>query len=169
MTSPAPRAEAVLIVAEYLLACPACSQEMYSPNDTLPLHMAQGALCKGSGTEGADSRGGTQIVEPLTIPDVGALSVSEVLAADTCLSCGGSKPAGNTLCTTCHGFLPFVLKKALPDHIKGYLFSDEHRKVAGHYTKKEFMGVFQQALAALAEVRSAQVAVRNGATSGRSL
>lgn len=147
--------QAVCAPSGTLFACPACSQEMRVPDDELclPLHMALGALCAGSYAPGAPPKFGQEIREPLTIADVGQLSVSEIVSADTCLACGGNKARGQTLCARCHGLLPFPLSQALPTHLKGYLFSDEQKLIAGHYSKKEFKGVFQFALTALFELR----------------
>ena len=138
-----------------VLACPRCGQEMAVPSGetTLPLHMDQGAMCLGAGTLGAPPKFGVQIREPLTIPDVSKLSVSEVLSADTCLSCGGPKSSGQTLCTTCHGFLSFLIQKCLPTHVRGYLYVDEKSEVAG-IDKNQFMEVFQSALTELAQLRA---------------
>ena len=78
-------------VASTLLCCPHCDKEMYSPDDRLPLHMACARLCRGSHSLGEPSKFGEQIKEPLVIADITELAVSEILAADTCLSCGGPK------------------------------------------------------------------------------
>ena len=136
-----------------LLACPSCHQEMLSPDEDLPLHMACGKTCIGSGTPGAPTKFGQQIRSPLTIPDVDQFSVSEILSADSCLSCGGKKTPGEPICRTCHGLLPFLHQKMLPAFMRGYLFADEKLKVDGHYDKKTFMEVFKSALTELAALR----------------
>lgn len=136
-----------------LKACPRCNQEMFCDGDDLPLHMDNGVMCLGSATVGQPSKFGQQIKAPLTIPDVAQLSVSEVLIADTCWSCGSPKTPGQTICRTCYWSLPFLHQRCLPPYIKGYLFSDEHQLVAGHYTKAQFMDVLKSALEALAKLR----------------
>lgn len=141
-------------LSKLLRACPACNQEMSSPDGSLPVHMSRGALCVGSCTLGASPKFGVQIKEPLTIEAVGQLSISEIISADTCLACGGDKQAGQTLCARDHGLLPFLLRHALPTHLKGHLYIDEQELIDGHFTKREFMEVFQTALAKLAAIRS---------------
>ena len=139
-------------------ACPACNQEMVSLDGTLPLHMSLGRLCLGSLSEGQPPKFGPQIVEPLTIPDVAKLSISEIVAAETCLSCGSLKAPGYVICRNCHELLPRLHKKCIPLFMRGYLFADEDRSVRGHYTKEQFMQVFQEALRVLAETRSVAAA-----------
>jgi hypothetical protein len=136
-----------------LLACPSCDQEMLSPDANLPLHMARGRYCIGGGKPGAAPKFGKQIREPLTISDVSQLGVSEILAADTCLSCGGPKTPGQTLCTTDHGLLSFMIQRCLPDRVRNYLYIDEREEVAG-INKQQFMEIFQAALTELAALRS---------------
>jgi hypothetical protein len=137
-----------------VLACPGCDQEMPAPEGCLPLHMSPTrVLCPGSGTPGAPPKFGQQIRAPLTIPDVAQFSVSEILASDACLSCGGPKAPGQPICKTCHGLLPFVHQKSLPDFMRGYLFADDTRKVAGHYDKSTFMEILKSALTELAALR----------------
>lgn len=136
-----------------LLACPNCNQEMFSPDETLPLHMAEARMCIGSGTPGAPPKFGQQICQPLTIADVSKLSASEVLSANSCWSCGQAKVPGQTLCTTDYGLLPFIVQKMLPPRVRGYLYVDEKSEVAG-IDKKQFMEVFQSALTQLAALRS---------------
>jgi len=137
-----------------LLACPCCNQEMQSPDETLPLHMAEGKLCIGGGTPGAPPKFGQQICQPLTPADVSKFSVSEILSANSCWSCGQSKVPGQTLCTTDYGMLPFIVQKMLPPRVRGYLYVDDKSEVAG-IDKKQFMEVFQSALTELAALRSA--------------
>jgi len=138
-----------------LLACPSCNQEMLSPDETLPLHMAEGRLCLGGGTPGEPPKFGQQICQPLTPADVSKFSVSEILSADSCWSCGQSKVPGQTLCTTDYGMLPFIVQKMMPPRVRGYLYVDDKSEVAG-INKKQFMEVFQSALSELAALRSAR-------------
>jgi hypothetical protein len=140
-----------------VLACPRCDQEMAVPSGEvdLPLHMSRARVCLGSCSPGAPPKFGEQIRAPLTIPDVAQFSVSEILSAQDCLSCGRQKLPGQPICKTCHGLLPFAHQKALPAFMRGYLFADDHRKVAGHYDKTTFMEVLKSALDTLAALRSA--------------
>lgn len=139
--------------ANGLLTCPSCDQEMLSPDENLPLHMYFGRLCSGSLTTGAPPKFGQQIRAPLTIPDVDQFSVSEILSAQSCWSCGGQKLPGEPVCKKCHSLLPFLHQKVLPSFMRGYLFADERKKVDGHYDKRQFIEVFKSALAELAALR----------------
>lgn len=146
------------VVSDAVLACVVCDQEMRTDKaGALPLHMAEGRLCLGSCTEGVPSKGGTRIVEPLTIEAVAELSVSEICGADICWSCGGPKTPGQTLCKTDHGLLPYVHQKALPPFVRGYLFSDEKKNIESQYSKNKFMEVLLSALRVLAQMRSERV------------
>jgi hypothetical protein len=138
-----------------VLACNVCDQEMGTVDGIVPLHMKLGKLCQGSYSEGSKPKASSKIIQPpLTIPDVSGLSVSEILCSDTCLSCGNVKAPGQTVCRTCHGMLPFLHQKSLPPWLRGYLFTDEQRIIAGHYTKAQFMEVFKQALETLVDMRA---------------
>jgi len=141
-------------IADAILACAACNQEMVCLDGTLPLHMSLGRLCLGSLTVGEPPKFGPQIQQPLTIPDVSKLSIAEIVAAETCLSCGGLKSPGYVFCQTCYELLPWLHKKCIPLFMRGYLFADENRSVRGHYSKEQFMAIYQEALQALADIRS---------------
>ena len=153
-----------------LLACPACSQEMRVPDgeECLPMHMAGGAMCVGSELPGEPPKCGTEIREPLTIEAVSKLSISEIVSTDTCLACGGDKLPGQTICARDHGLLPFLLRNALPTHLKGHLYLEEQDLIDGHFTKSEFMDLFKTALSELAAVRggSGQTVNSNQQTAG---
>ena len=142
------------VLTDLVVACGACDQEMVSVDGTLPLHMSLGRLCLGSLSEGQPPKFGPQIKEPLTIPDVAKLSISEIVAADTCMACGGLKPPGHVFCRTCYELLPFLHKKCIPQFMRGYLFADENKDVRGHYTIDQFKAVYREALEALMQIRS---------------
>ncbi len=143
------------MVADNLLACPACSQEMLCIGEELPIHRGDGKLCEGSTSRGVAPKCGQMIREPFIPSEVfKSFSISEVLSADTCLSCGGAKLPGQTLCGGCHGRLPYVHSQALPSYMKHYLFADEHKIVTGHYTRKTFKEIFVLALEKLQELRA---------------
>jgi hypothetical protein len=135
-------------------ACGACDQEMASVEGIIPLHMYRGRLCQGGHSEGQDPKFGHQVKAPLTIPEVDSLSISEIVSADTCLACGGPKAPGYVFCRTDYEFLPALHKKCIPPFMRGYLFADENREVRGHYSKKQFMEVFKQALETLSDLRA---------------
>lgn len=150
-------------VADTLLACPVCNQEMLSFDDELPLHLGDGKLCAGSTTRGASPKFGEMIREPFIPADVfKSFSISEVLSSNTCLSCSGAKLPGQPVCGTCHARLPYVHQQALPPYMKGYLFADEKRLIAEHYTHKTFKEVFITVLERLLELRAGANENNNG-------
>lgn len=109
---PPPRPE--LVIADKLLACTYCQQEMQCVSDWLPLHREGGRLCLGSGKRGATSRCGQMIRPPLILAHVTPDMVSQLLTSMTCLlGCWGPKKIKEPFCHKCYYWLPRDLRPSL--------------------------------------------------------